>query len=244
MLVTCQECSGFLSDAAASCPKCGAVPDAYLGARHRCSECGSEYRLAYSACRNCGAPREVALANGSTELVSEFEAMKAAPSVSDQSHPRAAHCGDDVKAKSSNLTLGPFSTAESAARIELSLWGYFIKCMRLSFSGEGRARRKEYWGFHLFFVMPSFAVGLLSGLIFGDAGPALILGLLWGLVCLPAALSVTIRRLHDLGTSGWWVLLFFVPYLGLLFLIVCGLLPSEQRSNKHGLCPVLEHVGT
>jgi uncharacterized membrane protein YhaH (DUF805 family) len=236
-MVSCQECSGFLSDAAASCPRCGAVPDAYLGARHQCSECEAEYRPAYSVCRNCGAPREVALKNSSTANVSEFGMKEAAPTISAPSSPRRSALRNPHDAEAMSGNANGSSTPKSSAGIELSLWDYFIKCMSLSFSGDGRARRKEYWGFHLFFVAPSFSVGFLSGFFFDGAGPVLILGLLWGVACLPAAISVTIRRLHDLGTSGWWVLLFFVPYLGLLFMIVCGVLPSEQRSNKHGPCP-------
>jgi uncharacterized membrane protein YhaH (DUF805 family) len=53
---------------------------------------------------------------------------------------------------------------------------------------------------------------------------------------LPASLTVLIRRLHDIGWSGWLVLLQFVP-LGGLILFICTLLPSERGVNKHGPYP-------
>lgn len=61
MLIACQECNAQISEAAAACPKCGAPPDAFLGAPTSCAECGNtDYRPAYAQCRKCGAPKSVA----------------------------------------------------------------------------------------------------------------------------------------------------------------------------------------
>jgi uncharacterized membrane protein YhaH (DUF805 family) len=57
------------------------------------------------------------------------------------------------------------------------------------------------------------------------------------LIFLPAAITVMIRRLHDIGLSGWLYLLTFVPYLGAIFLFVCALIPSQAQVNKHGPIP-------
>lgn len=78
MLVRCQECKAEISDAAARCPKCGAGPDAYLGATISCAECGAGYRAAYRSCGECGAPAPVALGvQASAEPVSATDTQLA-----------------------------------------------------------------------------------------------------------------------------------------------------------------------
>ncbi|MBI3437338.1 MAG: DUF805 domain-containing protein [Proteobacteria bacterium] len=138
---------------------------------------------------------------------------------------------------------------------DLSLWGYFWKCIRKSFSGDGRARRKEYWGFTLFvwiFLILGFVVVAIinsatgGGYYTSSYGSsdftlaanlaAGALGLLF-LAIIPASITVAIRRLHDIGMTGWWILALLVPYIGGLFLFVCSLIDSERRVNKHGLFP-------
>lgn len=60
MLIECQQCHSAISDSAARCPKCNALPDAFLGNPNVCDECGALYRPAFSACGNCGAPAAIA----------------------------------------------------------------------------------------------------------------------------------------------------------------------------------------
>lgn len=144
---------------------------------------------------------------------------------------------------------------------DLGLWDYFKKVMAKSFNGEGRARRKEYWSFVLFYmliwiviyvVLMFTAFSALSTAAYSysygyyDAGPFAFLGALgiWAflvvivaLVFLPASITVMIRRLHDIGLSGWMILVGLVPFLGGLFLFVCTLIPSQAQVNKHGPIP-------
>lgn len=150
---------------------------------------------------------------------------------------------------------------------DLGLWDYFKKAMGKSFNGEGRARRKEYWSFVLFsslvfivlmilmFViagsaisaaMSTAAYGYGYGYGYGDAGLGALFGALgvWlfvyivlALVFLPASITVMIRRLHDIGMSGWFYLLILVPYIGGIFLLVCAFIPSQAYVNKFGPIP-------
>jgi hypothetical protein len=55
-----------------------------------------------------------------------------------------------------------------------------------------------------------------------------------GLVCLIPNLSLTIRRLHDAGRSGWWYLVQLVPFIGWLWFLILLILPSEDRENEWG----------
>jgi uncharacterized membrane protein YhaH (DUF805 family) len=147
---------------------------------------------------------------------------------------------------------------------DLGLWDYFKKVMGKSFNGEGRARRKEYWSFVLFtwlifvvlmILMMVIAGGAISaamssssyyGYGYSDGGFGALIGALgvWffvyiviALVFLPASITVMIRRLHDIGMSGWFYLLAFVPYIGGIFLLVCAFIPSQAYVNKYGPIP-------
>jgi uncharacterized membrane protein YhaH (DUF805 family) len=65
-------------------------------------------------------------------------------------------------------------------------------------------------------------------------GVIVILVILVALALLPPALTVTIRRLHDIGLSGFFVLLHLVPYIGSLALFVMSLIPSQKYPNRYG----------
>jgi len=60
---------------------------------------------------------------------------------------------------------------------------------------------------------------------------------LYSLIVMIPGLAVTIRRLHDIGKSGWWYLIAFVPFVGGLILFVFTLLDSEPFPNQWGLDP-------
>ena len=65
----------------------------------------------------------------------------------------------------------------------------------------------------------------------GESGP---IGLLASLVLFLPSIAVTIQRLHDIGRSGWWMLLVFVPIIGWIVLIVIYCIKSEAQPNKWG----------
>lgn len=123
---------------------------------------------------------------------------------------------------------------------------YFKKCLKLYADGKGRAGIAEYWSFALMqivvlipfiaimFLDPSFGRG-------GEPGAFVLIGglglVLVSLALVVPAICVSIRRLHDIGLSGWLFLLGLVPYVGGLFLFVCSLIPSSEKANKHGPSP-------
>ena len=85
---------------------------------------------------------------------------------------------------------------------------------------SGRARRKEFWFFALFNFLISFGLGIIDGILGlgGDSGIG-ILGLLYSLAVFIPGLAVSIRRLHDTGRSGWWLLISLVPIVGFFVLL-------------------------
>jgi len=83
-------------------------------------------------------------------------------------------------------------------------------CFRKYADFKGRASRSEYWWFFLFVVLVSIiAAGLL-----GNAANALV-----ALALVLPYLAASARRLHDIGRSGWWQLIGFIPFIGSLVLI-------------------------
>lgn len=154
---------------------------------------------------------------------------------------------EDSIAQNASAQSGLGSGPPQSSDEDLSIWGYFIKCMRMYVEGEGRARRKEYWGFILFESLILFGLAFVGALIDaalgnfgGDPPTPIVTGALVGLCVLVFILPnicVAIRRFHDVGMSGWWYLLGVIPYIGGIFVFVISVLPSQARVNKHGVYP-------
>jgi len=88
---------------------------------------------------------------------------------------------------------------------------------------SGRSRRKEYWMYALFLIIVGVVLGAIEGMlglnqmIGGVYGP---LSALLGLGTLVPSIAVGVRRLHDTGRSGWWLLAIVVPYAVLAFAMI------------------------
>ena len=107
---------------------------------------------------------------------------------------------------------------------------------------KGRATRKEYWSFVAAYLITSIILIFLSVLFFeiglGILGGILIgLFMLFVLVILVPGLALAVRRIHDIGLSGWWYLIGLIPYVGGIVLLVFYCLPSEKVENKWGPNP-------
>lgn len=98
---------------------------------------------------------------------------------------------------------------------------------------DGRATRKEYWVFSLinFFVMMILSV--VDIFIF----PILYLIVIFFFASLLPSLAVGVRRLHDIGKSGWWMFISLVPLVGGIWLLVLFLSDSMANENKYGPNP-------
>jgi uncharacterized membrane protein YhaH (DUF805 family) len=104
---------------------------------------------------------------------------------------------------------------------------------------EGRAGRKEYWFFILFNILISMALGYVDWLT-GNINPETGLGILSGIYALGVmipGMAVSVRRLHDTGRSGWWLLITFVPVIGAIVFIYFMVLDSNPEINEYGPSP-------
>ncbi|MDR1268788.1 MAG: DUF805 domain-containing protein [Planctomycetaceae bacterium] len=100
---------------------------------------------------------------------------------------------------------------------------------------HGRARRKEYWMFVLFNTGIAYTIGFVSGLLMGEQG--IIVDSIYAFAVLVPGIAVMVRRLHDIGKSGWWSLIVFVPIVGAIVLLIWSIRDSQPGSNQYGLNP-------
>lgn len=114
---------------------------------------------------------------------------------------------------------------------------YYSICLSKFADFSGRARRREYWTFALVNCLIAMLL-LILGLAFGEDSPASnILVTIFYLIMLVPNLSVSVRRLHDIGKSGWYMFLGLIPLIGGLILLVWALMDSEPGENQYGKNP-------
>jgi uncharacterized membrane protein YhaH (DUF805 family) len=116
---------------------------------------------------------------------------------------------------------------------------WYLEVLRKYAVFSGRARRKEYWMFLLINIIITIVLIAIDSLI-GTFRPRAGVGLLEGLYSLAVlipSLAVTVRRLHDIGRSGWWILIGLIPFIGGIVLLIFALLDSEPGSNEYGPNP-------
>ena len=130
---------------------------------------------------------------------------------------------------------------------EKSLFNYFKECITSKYiKFEGRARRREYWGFILFSIIIMLSV-LIVGSLIGDllGGGFRFMGIvpayLLSLAFFIPQLAVSARRLHDIGKGTAYLLLYLVPF-GFLVLFVFYLMDSEPGENAYGSNPKEELI--
>lgn len=113
---------------------------------------------------------------------------------------------------------------------------WYIEVIKKYAVFSGRARRKEYWYFFLFHIIVSIVLVMIDGAAGSyspDTGYGLISGIYTLAVILPS-LAVAVRRLHDTGRSGWWILIAFIPLIGAIILLVFMVLDGKPGPNQYG----------
>jgi len=110
---------------------------------------------------------------------------------------------------------------------------YFKKALSQYADIKGRARRSEYWYFTLF-----TSLGYIGFLMLSIISPFLALGaVVWMLALIVPGFCVTVRRFHDIGKSGTYILLGMIPAIGGIIVLVYTCMDSEPGDNKWGPNP-------
>ena len=97
---------------------------------------------------------------------------------------------------------------------------------------EGRATRSEFWWFYAFYVICAYAAQFIGGMI--DAKVGMILGVVVALALLLPNFGVFVRRMHDIGKSGWSWLWGLIPCVGGIILLVFCIKESQPGDNQYG----------
>ena len=116
---------------------------------------------------------------------------------------------------------------------------WYLKVLKQYADFNGRARRKEYWMFTIFnIIFGGIAMTLDS--VFGIAIEGVGYGPLYGvyvLVLFIPGLAVAVRRLHDIGKSGWMILIALIPVIGAIWILVLMVTDSNPGENLYGVNP-------
>ena len=119
---------------------------------------------------------------------------------------------------------------------------YFKNCILKHYIDfNGRASRREFWFYVLFQAIVIILASIVGGAldyVLGRSGvlsSAFTMIVVLGLIV--PNLAVSIRRLHDIGKSGWFILISLVPVIGGIILIIFSLLDSQPGSNAYGPNP-------
>ncbi len=116
---------------------------------------------------------------------------------------------------------------------------WYLKVLKQYADFSGRARRSEYWYFALFnmiFVICAIILDNVLGIALEGIGYGPIY-LLYVLAMFIPGLAVVVRRLHDVGKSGWMYFIVLIPIIGPIWLIVLLFTESQQGENKWGPNP-------
>lgn len=106
---------------------------------------------------------------------------------------------------------------------------------------SGRSSRREYWMFTLVLLIIAFGLGIVDGVMLGvmdytqneAEAQLLTLGNAYSLVTLIPSISVSVRRLHDIDKSGWWLLLCLTG-IGIILIIYWACVTSDEDDNRYG----------
>ncbi|WBL21495.1 DUF805 domain-containing protein [Zunongwangia sp. HRR-M8] len=121
---------------------------------------------------------------------------------------------------------------------------WYLKAFRQYSDFNGRARRKEYFMFGLFNALFTIlCIAVSSALSAWLETPAFIsIYVLYMLATLVPSIAVSVRRLHDIGKSGWMLLVNFIPLVGPIWMLILLITDSDPENNEYGANPKQEFI--
>ncbi len=117
---------------------------------------------------------------------------------------------------------------------------WYLKVVRDNYANfQGRARREEYWMFVLFNIIFIIGIALFSFLLVSltDVAAFMALYVIYIIAVFIPSLAVAVRRLHDIGKSGWFYLVSFIPLIGSIWLLILFVTEGDRGPNQYGPDP-------
>lgn len=109
---------------------------------------------------------------------------------------------------------------------------WYLEVMRKYAVFSGRARRKEYWMFALINTIVFIILSIIGAVL--ENNWAFII---YDLAVLIPSLAVTVRRLHDINKSGFWIFIEFIPIIGAIWMLVLTCTDGTHGANRFGVNP-------
>lgn len=129
--------------------------------------------------------------------------------------------------------------SHTSREIKIQIMKWYLKVLKQYADFSGRAHRTEYWMFVLFnliFLVVAMILDNVLGLTIGELQYGVVYSLYILAVLIPS-LAVAIRRLHDIGRSGYMVLITFIPLIGVIWFLVLMATDSNPKENQYGANP-------
>ncbi len=115
---------------------------------------------------------------------------------------------------------------------------YFLAALKKYADFSGRARRKEYWMFILFYALFAIAAGIIDAILISTAGIIFIPILtLFSLAMIIPSLAISVRRMHDISKSGAMILIPLVPIIGSIWYLILTVTEGTAGDNQYGPDP-------
>ncbi len=125
---------------------------------------------------------------------------------------------------------------------------WYLRALKKYAVFTGRASRKEFWYFLIFNIVISVMIAVIDGIINAAINDTLtstnvtfsvetgtgVLSKFYSWAVLIPSLAVSVRRLHDIGRTGWWLLIAPVPLIGIIVLVVFMMKNSIPGDNRFG----------
>jgi uncharacterized membrane protein YhaH (DUF805 family) len=115
--------------------------------------------------------------------------------------------------------------------------GFYLDFWKNYFKFSGVASRRDFWLSMLVNVLIYFSLFAIAG-ITGEVN-LIAIATLFILLALIPSISIQVRKLHDVGKSGWWWFINIVP-LGFLYLLYLSVISSVTEDNPYLISPASE----
>ncbi len=114
------------------------------------------------------------------------------------------------------------------------MFTYYLAVLKKYAVFSGRARRAEYWYFYLVNIIVVVVLGFLNAMV---SNVFSIISNVYMLAVFIPSLAVSVRRLHDIGKSGWMWFIVLIPIIGWIWLLVLSVMDSQAGNNAYGPNP-------
>lgn len=117
----------------------------------------------------------------------------------------------------------------------------FVEAIASAFKGyvnfRDRSCRSEYWWYMLFIFLANIVIAGIE-LVMGLDADIGVLGIVFSLAVFLPSIAIGVRRLHDIDKSGWWLLLGFIPLIGVVILFIWACKRGTPGVNRFGPDPL------